>query len=60
MTSAHGKKGRLVMAFQGYSSAAEEKMFEQLIKMLKEHYHKHPHKLSPTFQSLAYNGGTSS
>ena len=48
------------MAFEGYTTAAEEKMYTQLIKMLKEHYQKHPHKLSPTFQKLAYNGGASS
>ena len=57
MTAAHGTKGRLVMAFEGYSTRAEEVMYSQMIKVLKLHYAKHPHKLSPAMCTLAYNGG---
>ena len=57
VTSAHGKHGRLVIEFEGYSSKAEESMYKQMIKMLKEHYAKHPHKLSAEMSKLAYNGG---
>ena len=56
MTSAHGKKGRLVMEFEGYSTKAEEVMYKQMIKVLKLHHAKHAHKLSPEMQKLAYSG----
>ena len=57
ITSAHGKKGR-VTQFEGYSDRAEEKMYSQLIKVLKLHYEKHPHKLSNAMKTLAYNAGS--
>ena len=57
MTSAHGKKGRHVIEFEGYSSKAEESMYKQMVKMIQLHYAKHPHKLSASMSKLAYNGG---
>jgi hypothetical protein len=56
VTSAHGKKGRLVLEFEGYSTKSEESMYKQMIKVLKLHHAKHPHKLSPAMQKMAYNG----
>ena len=58
MTSAHGKKGRLVVEFEGYSERAETSMYKQMIKVLKLHYEKHPHNLSPAMQKMAYNSST--
>ena len=55
LTSAHGKKGRMVMDFEGYSERAEGSMYKQLMKVLKLHYAKHPHLLSAAMQKLAYN-----
>ena len=46
------------MEFEGYSDRAEEKMYSQLIKVLKLHYEKHPHKLSNAMKTLAYNAGS--
>ena len=58
MTSAHGKKGRLVQEFEGYSERAEGSMYKQMLKVLKLHYEKHPSKLSHVMQKMAYNGST--
>ena len=44
------------MAFQGYSTRAEEQMYKQMVKTLKLHHAKHAFKLSPVMQQLAYNG----
>ena len=56
VTSAHSKKGRFVREFEGYSERAENGMYKQMIKVLKLHYHKHPHNLSAAMQVMAYNG----
>ena len=45
ITSAHGKRGR-VTQFEGYSDRAEEKMYSQLIKVLKLHYERRRRRAS--------------